>query len=82
MSGGRKPTAAPLTLLVPIMAAFMAIDPGKTLMQAAAVEECGSFAGINPAEELIVVHLTQLIPAGGVGDQAKVRALIYQAIID
>lgn len=37
---------------------------------------------IDPAEELIVVHLTQLIPAGAVDDLAKVRALVYQAIAD
>jgi hypothetical protein len=28
------------------------------------------------------VHLTQLVPAGNVDDQAKVRALVYQAIVD
>jgi CubicO group peptidase (beta-lactamase class C family) len=37
---------------------------------------------IDPVEELVVVHLTQLIPAGDVDDQEKVRALIYQAIAD
>ena len=37
---------------------------------------------IDPVEELVVVHLTQLIPAGGVDDQQKVRTLIYQAIVD
>ncbi|MDX1562917.1 MAG: serine hydrolase domain-containing protein [Gammaproteobacteria bacterium] len=37
---------------------------------------------IDPVEELVVVHLTQLIPAGGVDDQAKVRTLVYQAIVD
>jgi CubicO group peptidase (beta-lactamase class C family) len=37
---------------------------------------------IDPVEELVVVHLTQLIPAGDVDDQAKVRTLIYQAIVD
>jgi hypothetical protein len=28
------------------------------------------------------VHLTQLIPAGDVDDQAKVRTLVYQAIVE
>lgn len=37
---------------------------------------------IDPVEELVVVHLTQLIPAGDVDDQSKVRTLIYQAIVD
>jgi CubicO group peptidase (beta-lactamase class C family) len=37
---------------------------------------------VDPREELVVVHLTQLVPAGDVDDQAKVRALIYQAIVD
>jgi CubicO group peptidase (beta-lactamase class C family) len=37
---------------------------------------------IDPVEELVVVHLTQIIPAGDVDDQDKVRALVYQAIID
>lgn len=36
----------------------------------------------DPREQLIVVHLTQLLPAMGVDDQAKVRALVYQAIVD
>lgn len=37
---------------------------------------------VDPQEHLVVVHLTQLIPAGDVDDQGKVRALIYQAIAD
>ncbi len=37
---------------------------------------------VDPLEELVVVHLTQLVPAGDVDDQAKVRALVYQAIDD
>lgn len=37
---------------------------------------------IDPVEGLVVVHLTQLNPAGSVDDQAKVRALIYQAIVE
>lgn len=37
---------------------------------------------IDPKENLVVVYMTQLIPAGGLDDQNKLRALIYQAIID
>ncbi len=37
---------------------------------------------VDPREDLVVVHLTQLVPAGAVDDQAKVRALVYQAIVD
>jgi CubicO group peptidase (beta-lactamase class C family) len=37
---------------------------------------------VDPREELVVVHLTQLVPAAAVDDQAKVRALVYQAIVD
>jgi CubicO group peptidase (beta-lactamase class C family) len=37
---------------------------------------------VDPVEQLVVVHLTQLIPAGNVDDQGKVRALVYQAIVD
>jgi CubicO group peptidase (beta-lactamase class C family) len=37
---------------------------------------------VDPREDLIVVYLTQLMPAGKIDDHAKLRALIYQAIID
>lgn len=37
---------------------------------------------VDPAEELVVVYFTQLIPAAGVDDHAKLRTLIYQAIDD
>lgn len=37
---------------------------------------------IDPKENLVVVYLTQLIPAGGLDDADKLRALIYQAIVD
>jgi CubicO group peptidase (beta-lactamase class C family) len=37
---------------------------------------------VDPREQLVVVHMTQLVPAGNVDDQAKVRALVYQAIVD
>jgi CubicO group peptidase (beta-lactamase class C family) len=37
---------------------------------------------VDPREQLVVVYMTQLVPAGDVDDQAKVRALVYQAIVD
>ena len=37
---------------------------------------------VDPAEELVVVYFTQLIPTAGVDDHAKLRALVYQAIDD
>ena len=37
---------------------------------------------VDPVEELVVVYLTQLIPAGGLDDHGRLRALIYQAIED
>ena len=37
---------------------------------------------VDPKEELVVVYFTQLIPAIGVDDHDKLRALVYQAIID
>jgi CubicO group peptidase (beta-lactamase class C family) len=37
---------------------------------------------VDPAEELVVVYMTQLIPSGDLNDQGMVRALVYQAIVD
>jgi CubicO group peptidase (beta-lactamase class C family) len=37
---------------------------------------------VDPREDLVVVYFTQLIPAGTLDDQAKLRALVYQAIVD
>jgi CubicO group peptidase (beta-lactamase class C family) len=37
---------------------------------------------VDPREGLVVVYLTQVIPAGGLNDQEKLRALVYQAIVD
>ena len=37
---------------------------------------------VDPREELVVVYLTQLIPAGGLDDHGKLRALVYQSIVD
>jgi CubicO group peptidase (beta-lactamase class C family) len=35
---------------------------------------------VDPAERLVAVFMTQLMPAGNLDDQAKFRALVYQAI--
>lgn len=37
---------------------------------------------VDPVEDLVVVYLTQIIPATGLDDYAKLRSGIYQAIID
>ena len=37
---------------------------------------------VDPTVDLVVVYLTQLMPAGAVNDQGTLRALVYQAIID
>jgi CubicO group peptidase (beta-lactamase class C family) len=37
---------------------------------------------VDPSEQLVVVYMTQLIPATGIDDQGSVRALVYQAIVD
>ena len=37
---------------------------------------------VDPEEELVVVYFTQLIPAGGLDDHAKLRALIYGAMVE
>jgi CubicO group peptidase (beta-lactamase class C family) len=37
---------------------------------------------VDPAEELVVTYMAQLRPAAGLDDQAKLRALVYQAIVD
>ncbi|MCF3651320.1 serine hydrolase domain-containing protein [Synoicihabitans lomoniglobus] len=37
---------------------------------------------VDPAEDLVVVYFTQVIPASGLDDHAKLRALIYAAIDD
>jgi CubicO group peptidase (beta-lactamase class C family) len=36
---------------------------------------------VDPAERLVVAYFTQVIPAAGLDDSGKVRALIYQALI-
>jgi len=37
---------------------------------------------IDPAEELVVAYFTQVIPAAGLDDHARLRALVYQAVED
>ena len=37
---------------------------------------------VDPREQLVVVYLTQLNPAMDVDDFGKLRALIYQSIVD
>lgn len=37
---------------------------------------------VDPVEDLVVVYLTQIIPAGDIDDYSKLRSGIYQAIID
>lgn len=41
----------------------------------------GSTYWVDPVEELVVVYFKQLIPTNGVDDHAKLRNLVYQAII-
>ena len=37
---------------------------------------------VDPQEGLVVVYLTQLIPANGLDEHSKLRALVYQALTD
>ncbi|WP_222983298.1 serine hydrolase domain-containing protein [Flagellimonas meishanensis] len=37
---------------------------------------------VDPIEELIVAYFTQLIPAVNIDDHGKLRALVYQALMD
>lgn len=37
---------------------------------------------VDPQEQLVVVYFTQLIPAIGLDDHEKLRALVYQALVD
>ena len=36
---------------------------------------------VDPAEQLVVVYMTQLIPAGDLDDHGKLRALVYQSVV-
>ena len=37
---------------------------------------------VDPAEELVVSYMTQVIPAQGLDDHQRIRALVYQALLD
>lgn len=37
---------------------------------------------VDPAEDLIVVHMTQVIPAGDLDDYGTVRAIVYGSLVD
>lgn len=37
---------------------------------------------VDPVEELVVVYMTQVVPASGLDDHGRLRALIYQAIVE
>lgn len=37
---------------------------------------------VDPKEEMVVVYMTQLIPAGSIDDYGKLRALVYGAILN
>lgn len=37
---------------------------------------------VDPAEKMVVVYFTQVIPANNLNDHEKLRALIYQALVD
>ena len=36
---------------------------------------------VDPREQLVVTYFTQLLPAGTIDDHARLRALVYQAIV-
>ena len=42
----------------------------------------GSTYWADPVEELVVVYFKQLIPTNGIDDHAKLRSLVYQAILE
>ena len=42
----------------------------------------GTTFWVDPKEQLVVVYLTQLNPSMGIDDFGKLRALIYQSIVD
>jgi CubicO group peptidase (beta-lactamase class C family) len=37
---------------------------------------------VDPRERLVVVYMTQVTPSTGLDDQGRLRALVYQAIVD
>lgn len=42
----------------------------------------GSSYWADPKEELILVYLKQLSPTNGLDDQAKLKSMVYQAVIE
>ena len=62
-------------------------DPGASGLPAS-VGEYGwggayhSTYWVDPQEDMVVVYLTQLIPAGAIDDHGKLRTLVYQSIVD
>ena len=66
---------------------FVVTDPAATGLPSS-VGEYGWFGAyhsaywVDPTENLVVVYLTQLMPAGNIDDQGKMRTLVYQAILD
>ncbi len=42
----------------------------------------GSTYWVDPKEELVVVYFKQLLPTAGLDDHGKLRALVYQAIVE
>ena len=42
----------------------------------------GSTYWVDPEEELVVVYFKQLLPTAGLDDHGKLRALVYQAIVE
>ncbi len=62
-------------------------DPATTGLPGSAGEFAwaGAYHSVywaDPEEEMVVVYLTQIIPAMNLDDQQKLRTLIYQAIVD
>lgn len=37
---------------------------------------------VDPAEELVVVYLTQVRPGAGLDDHARLRALLYASVLE
>ena len=67
---------------------FSVVKDLGTRVQPGSVGEYGwggayhSVYWVDPKEQLVVVYFTQLIPARGLDDHEKLRALVYQAIVD
>ena len=37
---------------------------------------------VDPKEQLVVIYMTQLLPAGNIDDYGKLRAGVYSSIVD